>query len=124
MRILIAEDVRHTGQQYKIMLEENNHNVTITENGSECIKQYKDAIKNSSGKKDPFDVVVLDYRLPEKDGLKTAKEILHLKKDQRIIFASAFVKEALMDASNELGRKVEIIEKPFELEEFVSLIER
>lgn len=123
MRILIAEDVRHTGQQYKIMLEENNHNVTITENGSECIKQYKDAIKNSSGK-DPFDVVVLDYRLPEKDGLKTAKEILHLKKDQRIIFASAFVKEALMDASNELGRKVEIIEKPFELEEFVSLIER
>jgi CheY-like chemotaxis protein len=36
----------------------------------------------------PFDVVVLDYRMPKKDGTEVAKEILDLNPNQRIIFES------------------------------------
>ncbi|MBI5146391.1 MAG: response regulator [Thaumarchaeota archaeon] len=122
MKILIAEDVKHTAEQYKIMLEENNHQVTLAHTGTECIKKYQDKSKDKT-QKPIFDVVVLDYRLPEKDGLQVAKEIFKINPAQRIIFASAYVKEALIDATKELDTDVEILEKPFELEDFVKQVE-
>ncbi|MDQ3967915.1 MAG: hypothetical protein M3275_05910 [Thermoproteota archaeon] len=36
-------------------------------------------------------VVILDYKMPKKDGLRVAKEILDMNPEQRIIFASAYV---------------------------------
>ncbi len=42
--------------------------------------------------------MILDYKMPKKDGLQVAKDILELKPDQRIIFASAYLEEALEDS--------------------------
>jgi CheY-like chemotaxis protein len=47
--------------------------------------------KNRCGIPSPFDVVVLDYKMPSKDGMEVAKEILQINPYQRIIFASAYV---------------------------------
>ena len=32
-----------------------------------------------------FDIIVLDYKMPDKDGMEVAKEILIINPDQRII---------------------------------------
>lgn len=71
----------------------------------------------------PFDAVVLDYRMPKKDGIEVAKEILKIKSKQRIIFASAYVKESLEDCVKELDQVVELLQKPFEPEILVDTIE-
>lgn len=71
----------------------------------------------------PFDVVVLDYRMPKKDGLEVAKEILELNPSQRIIFASAYVKETLRESVKELRQIVELMQKPFLPEALVDVIE-
>ena len=71
----------------------------------------------------PFDVVVLDYKMPRKDGMEVAKEILTLNPDQRIIFASAYVKETLENSVKELKRFVELLQKPFEIQAFIDTIE-
>jgi CheY-like chemotaxis protein len=71
----------------------------------------------------PFDVVVLDYRMPKKDGLEVAKEILALNPSQRIIFASAYVKETLRESVKELRQLVELLQKPFLPEVLVDVIE-
>jgi CheY-like chemotaxis protein len=71
----------------------------------------------------PFDVVVLDYRMPKKDGLEVAKEILVLNPSQRIIFASAYVKETLRDSVKELRQVVELLQKPFLPEALVDVVE-
>ena len=71
----------------------------------------------------PFDVVVLDYKMPGKDGMEVAKEILTINPDQRIIFASAYVKETLENSVKELKRVVELLQKPFEIQAFVDTIE-
>jgi CheY-like chemotaxis protein len=71
----------------------------------------------------PFDVVVLDYRIPGKDGLQVAKEILKLNPEQRIIFASAYVRETLEDSVKELKRVVELMQKPFDADILVDTIE-
>ena len=71
----------------------------------------------------PFDVVVLDYRMPKKDGLEVAKEILALNASQRIIFASAFVKEILREPVKELRQVVELMQKPFLPQALVDVVE-
>ena len=78
---------------------------------------------SSSPSVSPFDVVVLDYRMPGKDGMEVAKEILQLNPQQRIIFASAYVRDTLEDAVKELKQVVELMQKPFDTEVLVDTIE-
>jgi CheY-like chemotaxis protein len=146
MRILIAEDEPEIWKPYQIALEARNHQVTITETGTECLRIYynelskkQDAnlelLSSSSEKSNsnvdsfpspvpsPFDVVILDYRIPEKDGMEVAREIVELNPDQRLIFASAYVKETLEDSVKQLKKVVELLQKPFELDVLIETVE-
>ena len=61
--------------------------------------------------------------MPKKDGLRTAKEILEINPDQRIIFASAYVMETLAESVKELKRVVELMQKPFSMSALVDTVE-
>jgi CheY-like chemotaxis protein len=71
----------------------------------------------------PYDVVILDYRMPGMNGMEVAKEILNADTHQRIIFASAFVKETLEHSVKELKQVVELIQKPFTLKHLTDTVE-
>ena len=45
--------------------------------------------------------------------MEVAKEILAVSPHQRIIFASAYVKETLVDSIKQLNQVVELMQKPF-----------
>lgn len=127
MKILIAEDESVIRLQYHIVLQERGHEVISTENGRACIEAYKMALnvrrsETQSGQP-PFDLVLLDYRMPELDGLGAAKKILKLCPGQRIIFASAYVVETLKEAAKDLHQIVEMIQKPFGLDQLVEAVE-
>jgi CheY-like chemotaxis protein len=141
MRILIAEDESDISHTYRVALESRNHDVNIANDGISCLRIYREELANrkktssdKSKKYDnkaqdrplattPFDAVVLDYKMPGKDGMEVAKEILTINPDQRIIFASAYVKETLENSVKELKRVVELLQKPFEIQAFVDTIE-
>jgi CheY-like chemotaxis protein len=71
----------------------------------------------------PYDVVILDYSMPSINGMDVAKEILAINSHQRVIFASAYVKETLEHSIKELKQVVELIQKPFSLNKLVDIIE-
>ena len=123
MKILIAEDVRHTALQYKIVLEDRNHQVIVTNDGDDCLKIYGQHNGQASRSDKPFDVVIVDYRMPKKDGLNLARQIRTIHPKQRILFATAYLKEALLESLKEL-HGVEFIEKPFDLEDLIEAVER
>jgi len=133
VKILIAEDEQAISMQYQIVLEERGHHVIVTENGEECMKVYKSALglhpqsdeenEPNPTPEPPFDVIILDYRMPKKDGLAAAIEIFELCPSQRIMFASAYTAETLMNAVKNLHRLVELLHKPFDLEYFVDAVE-
>lgn len=130
MKILIAEDESDIALTYKIAFEDRKHDVIMTSNGEECVKQYHkalDSFKKSqiteSFRKTPFDAVILDYKMPKKDGMQAAKEILIVSPKQRIIFASAYVLDTLNNAVKELDRVVEMVQKPFDIDDLVALVE-
>jgi CheY-like chemotaxis protein len=71
----------------------------------------------------PFDAVILDYKMPRKDGLEVAKHILAANPAQRIIFASAYVKETLRESVRELRQVIELVQKPFLPQVLVDIVE-
>jgi CheY-like chemotaxis protein len=107
---------------------EGRHSSRRTNNGNVSSDDHVPSsssllLTSSSSPSSPFDAVVLDYRMPKKDGLEVAKEILALNPSQRIIFASAYVKETLRESVKELRQVVELMQKPFLPEALVDVVE-
>ena len=130
MRILIAEDDEDIARSYTDLFKGRGHSVIITRNGKECVKTYAVAMELAFASKKqngsaviPFDAVLLDYRMPHENGLEAAREILALNPDQRIIFSSAYVKDALEDSIRRLRHAIELVEKPFEPKALVETLE-
>jgi response regulator RpfG family c-di-GMP phosphodiesterase len=71
----------------------------------------------------PFDVVILDYKMPKMDGLEVAKEIFAINPHQRIIFASAYLRDTLLESVEKLNRLVEVLNKPFGRQDLIDAIE-
>jgi CheY-like chemotaxis protein len=130
MKILIAEDEIGTAEVYQMYLVAKGHAVTLATDGKQCLESYcnsldqlaDQSVENLS-QNPPFDVVVLDYRLPEIDGLEVAREILARNPEQRLIFASAYIRETLAESVQELNQVVELLQKPIELEVLLDVIE-
>jgi CheY-like chemotaxis protein len=139
LNILIAEDEPDIAILYKTVLEKRNHIATITTNGEDCLKAYHEVSQSNRFATDqssvrpgpmnlsenhPFDVVVLDCKMPHINGIEVAKEILAVNPHQRIIFASAYIKDTVIDSLKNLKNvMMESVQKPFELKRLIDLIE-
>lgn len=120
MEILVAEDDAEIASFYKITLEEKRHRVILTENGEQCLEVYNDKWHNiryllthaSTTSVQPFDVVILDHKMPRINGLDVAKEILVVNPRQRIIFLSTYV-DILEESTKQYLEKqdIELLQK-------------
>jgi len=129
MKVLIAEDDKDTGLSYKLALEKRGHQVINAYNGEDCLNIYHEELQNvilnthPMDHTQPFDAVVLDYKMPRINGMQVAKEILAVNPHQRTIFASAYVKETLIGSIKELKQIVELMQKPFGEDALIDTIE-
>jgi CheY-like chemotaxis protein len=116
LKTLVAEDDEDIANLHKLVLESRGHRVVLAPDGQKCVDIYR----KTQGK---FDAVVLDYKMPILNGIQVAREIFKQNPEQRIIIATGQAKETLSDCLKELGRVVEITEKPFEPELLAKVIE-
>jgi CheY-like chemotaxis protein len=116
-----------------------NYLTTLSSMASKPIHQSKEeankgnisSLDNSSAKANnvvntnttPYDVVILDYSMPGMNGMEVAKEILNADPRQRIIFASAYVRDTLEHSVKELKQLVELMQKPFTLKQLTDTVE-
>jgi CheY-like chemotaxis protein len=57
------------------------------------------------------------------NGLEVAKEILACNPHQRIIFASAYLQDTVLESVRHLNQIVEILNKPFSEQELIDTVE-
>jgi len=124
MKVLIAEDEPSVAGLYEMALSDRGHEAMITSNGSECLQTYTKApAGNPNAEFRKFDAIVLDFNLPSLNGMQVAKSILSINPKERIVFASGYVVDTLTKSVAELGRVVELVQKPFEMEGFIDMLE-
>lgn len=105
--IFIAEDDRQLRRFYKIALESKGYQIIgMVGDGEEAISMF-----NNFNKKP--DIIILDYRMPNKNGIQVLIEILKIEKTSKIILASADVGIKLDSMLQ--GAKI-FLSKPFSLE--------
>ncbi|HEX7034076.1 MAG TPA: response regulator [Nitrososphaera sp.] len=137
MKILIAEDESDIARSYKLALEERGHSVVLTSDGEDCLIKYHDEWLRTRHDQDsdqigiettydinndhPFHAIILDYKMPKMNGLEVAKQILAINPHQRIIFASAYVKETLEISTRHLP--TELMQKPFDEQALIDKVE-
>ncbi len=123
LKILIAEDYKDLADSYKMALEQRGHEVTITRDGIECQRVYKQYTKQPDGQiKTHFDLVILDQNMPGMDGIETAKEIQKVNLKQRIIFITGYGNEVIQKLK-QLTNNASVMNKPFTVEALLAEVE-
>jgi CheY-like chemotaxis protein len=129
-RLLLMEDDPDVASLYCHVLEDRGHTVTVASTAEQCLKMYSKKLYTARMKRkifrniQPYDAVILDYNMPDRNGLEVAKEILAINSHQRIIFVSAFVEEWLFDSIKELKSPVEFLQKPVSNKVLIDKIEQ
>lgn len=73
-RVLLAEDHPLNAEIAMRILEKAGCVITWTQNGQECVDVF------SNSRQDAFDVILMDIRMPVKDGLEAASNIRNLSR--------------------------------------------
>ena len=100
LRVLVCDDNDTARMILREMLESMMFKVTVVSSGI-------DAINEIESKKDGFDLVIIDWRMPELDGLETSRIILSEKQIQTptIIMVTSFGREEIAHRAHEIGIK-------------------
>jgi len=120
LKILVAEDEPGLLQIYKVLFESHGYEVITTKNGQECVEAYEAELGKTTENTTPFDMVVLDYRMPIKNGVEAAKEILVLCPDQKLLMVTAY--SGVLDSKGEKLKKMKVLSKPFDFDKFLATI--
>jgi two-component system, NtrC family, response regulator AtoC len=87
----------------------------VVESGDAC--EARSAIRDGQA----FDVVLLDYRLPDSDDLALLAAIRRAAPAAQVIMMTAFSKPEIVRGALELGA-YRVLTKPFEMEAIASLV--
>ncbi len=114
-RILIVEDDDSLRKLYQIALKLKGHNIIgSASDGNEAI----DMFRNFSNKPD---IIIMDHRMPGKNGLDATKEIMKMDGKPIVIFASA--DKSVREEAISLGARC-FKPKPFTLAKLCSNIKK
>ncbi|HHD16631.1 MAG: two-component system response regulator [Thermoplasmata archaeon] len=114
-KVFIVDDEPFIHQLYKDILEFNGFEIVgQAYDGEEAVEMY------SSMEEKP-DIIIMDHRMPNKDGVDATLQIIEKDPDVKIIFASA---DSTVRARAVEAGAVEFLCKPFQIKELVESIKK
>ena len=112
--VLVVDDEALIRWSLSEMLGERGYSVTGAEDGRMALA----AISNAA---QPFDVVLLDYRLPDSADLRLLERVVSLAPTSQVIMITAHSSPELIQRATALGA-YRVISKPFEVENVAALV--
>ncbi len=115
VKIFIVDDDQSLQRLYILILTEAGFEIIDTAlNGKVAVEKFL------SFKEKP-DIILMDHRMPIKNGLDAMSEILQIETHEKIIFASADIN--IKQKALSLGA-CEFIDKPFNMSKLLTTIQR
>ena len=111
IKILIVDDNDNLLTLYKLFLSE--FEVITASNGKEAVEIYR---------KEKPDIVIIDIKMPEMNGIEATKRIKGINENAKIIGATAY-HDKYADEMLKIGA-LEVMKKPFEMKELVKKIKK
>ena len=112
--ILVVDDEALIRWSLVEMLTDRGYTVTEAVNG-------RNALAAIAGAGNPFDVVLLDYRLPDSADLRLLEKVRSLAPTAQVIMITAHNSPELAIGAEALGA-YRVISKPFEVESLAALV--
>lgn len=115
IKILIVDDDQSLQRLYGLILKEADFEIIGTAiNGKDAIEKYINL-------EEKIDLILMDHRMPIKNGLDAMVEILKINKKEKIIFASADI--SVKHKAISLGA-VAFLDKPFKMQQLLITIQK
>lgn len=115
LKVFIVEDDRMVIETYREILRIYGFEVVgWSYTGEEAIKKLAKLSPRP-------DVIIMDHRLPNKNGVETTEEILRMDPSAKVLFVSA---DTTSRSSALSVGAAGFLRKPFELKEFVATIKQ
>ena len=114
VKILIAEDEKTQRDLLEGFLEKEGFSVEAAANGREVLHKLEG---------DFFDIALVDYKMPELDGLQTLREIRKLYPDLPVVMMTAYGTVETAVASMKEGA-LDYLTKPIDLDELLLMLQK
>ncbi len=114
IRILVVDDEPGMRKSLADILLDEGYEVQIAEDGTKAVELCA---------REPFEVVIMDVRMPGLDGVEAFRRIRTHSSGTRVILMSAFGVEELKYQALDEGA-IAFLEKPLDIEAVVDLIEK
>ncbi|MGQ9777123.1 MAG: sigma-54-dependent transcriptional regulator [Thermodesulfobacteriota bacterium] len=113
-RILIAEDEKTQRELLEGFLRKEGFEVNGVANGREALQKLENSI---------YDIALIDYKMPEIDGLQTLHEIRRLYPDLPVVMMTAYGTVETAVASMKEGA-LDYLTKPIDLDELLLILDK
>jgi DNA-binding NtrC family response regulator len=113
-KILIAEDEQNQRDLLAGFLKKEGFSVEAVANGKEALRKLEENF---------FDMALIDYKMPEFDGLQTLQEIRRLSPDLSVVMMTAYGTVETAVASMKEGA-LDYLTKPIDLEELLLILHK
>ncbi len=113
-RVLVVDDNRDLGKLTSEILKERGFRVNIAFDGVSALAKIK---------QEPYDLMILDYRLSGISGLIVLKKTQQIRPNLKTIMISAFGSESTRVRAKELGAYA-FIDKPFDIDGLVKMAKK
>ena len=115
LAILVVDDEPLIRWSIREALRAHSHAVSTASTGAEALR----VVVANTGH---FDVVILDYRLPDRHDLSLLEDLQAASPESAFVMMTAFADDDMRARALAQGVKA-VVGKPFQLKSFVSLIE-
>ncbi|MFX0005077.1 MAG: response regulator [Candidatus Hodarchaeota archaeon] len=115
IKIFVVDDDQSLQRLYSLILKGAGFEILGTAiNGKDAIEKYNKLEEKP-------DIILMDHRMPIKNGLDTMTEILKMNKNEKIIFASADI--SVKEKAKSIGACA-FLDKPFKIQQLLMIIQQ
>ncbi len=118
-RVLLVEDEKDAREILKFYLNTIFDIVDIAEDGEKGFKIFQEQYK----KKNYYDIIITDIKMPKLDGLSMVEEITKIKNDQKYIIVSAYKDEDYLLRAIGLNIAGYFV-KPLDIDSMIELLKK